>query len=62
MVKKEQIKECIKCSNYDGKNCSKNDNIGIVIEYRQEKPIFLKTPDEINKEKNCKDYAELSEK
>lgn len=56
MTKKKEIK-CIKCKHYDGKDCHRNGNIGIIIKYRQEKQVFIKTPEELNKEGDCKNYA-----
>ena len=56
MVKKKEVK-CCKCKNFDGTNCHKNGNIGIVIKYRQEKQVFLKKPEEINQDGACESYA-----
>lgn len=54
--------ECTLCKHYNGKDCHKKDNIGVAIKYRQERQIFVKKAEEINKDKNCKDYVELSKK
>ena len=54
--------ECISCANFDGENCHKNDNIGILVKYRQEKRFYISTPKELNKDKDCKAYAKLSKK
>lgn len=55
-MKKKQAK-CLNCKYYDGKNCHKNGNIGIVIKYREENKVFLKTPEEMNKNGECGSYA-----
>lgn len=56
MAKKKDVK-CVKCQNFDGENCHKNGNIGIVIKYRQEKQVFLKKPEEINQDGACASYV-----
>lgn len=54
--KKETIIDCTNCKLYDGKDCHKKGNVGIAIKYRQERQIFIKKSEEINKDKNCKDF------
>lgn len=56
MAKKKEAK-CVICKSYDGKNCHKNGNVGIVIKYRQEKQVYIKTPEELNKDGDCKNYV-----
>lgn len=55
-MKKKQAK-CLNCKHFDGKNCHKNGNIGIVIKYREEKKVFLKTPEELNNSGACESYG-----
>lgn len=54
--------ECISCKHFDGENCHKNGNVAISVRYRQEKKIYISVPAELNKNKDCKDYAKLSKK
>lgn len=51
--------ECITCKNFDGTNCHKNGNIGILVKYRQEKKFYVSTPNELNKNKDCSGYVKL---
>lgn len=63
MAKKTTKKiECINCKNFDGVNCHKNGNIGIIVKYRNEQKCYISTPEELNKNKDCKFYAKLSKK
>lgn len=62
MAKKEKkIIDCAKCV-YNSEKCLHESNKGIIIKYRVRKECLLKTPDEINKKGNCKNYVELPEK
>lgn len=58
MAKKKKI-QCIDCKQFDGNNCHKNGNIGILVKYRKETKFYIKTPEEINKDGDCKDHAKL---
>ena len=55
-MKSKSIK-CNTCKHYDGKNCHKNGNEGILVKYCQESKFYIKTPEELNKNKDCKSYA-----
>lgn len=55
-VKKLVIK-CTNCKNYDGTNCHKKGNVGVVIKFRQEHQFFVKKSAKINQDKNCKDFS-----
>lgn len=54
--------ECTSCINFDGENCHKNGNIAISVRFRQEKRVYISTPEQLNKNKDCKSYAKLSKK
>ncbi len=60
MKKKENIKECANCAHFNDKKCTHPTNIGIEIKYRIETTLFLKTPEELNADNNCKNYHEKS--
>lgn len=59
MTKKDKKAVCIKCKNYDGKNCHKNGNIGILVKYRQESKFYIKKAEELNANGECKEYAKF---
>lgn len=50
---------CTNCKKYDGKNCHKNGNIGILVKYRNESTFYLKSAEEINAKKDCKFYEKI---
>ena len=54
--------ECISCKYYDGENCHKNGNIGILVKFRQESKFYILKPEELNKNKDCESYVKLSQK
>lgn len=54
--------ECINCKYFDGKNCHKNGNIGILVKYRKESKFYISTPEQLNKDKGCESYVKLSKK
>ena len=54
--------ECIYCKHYDGKNCTRNGNVGILVKNRKESKFYISTPDELNKNKDCESYVKLSKK
>lgn len=59
MTKAKKKIQCINCKNYDGTNCHKNGNIGILVKYRQENKFFIKTIEELNANGDCTSYAKL---
>lgn len=61
MTKKEKLIDCKDCK-FNGEKCTHKSNEGLIVKYRQEKKHFFKTPDELNKDGNCKNYVELSKK
>ena len=60
-MRKKKI-ECITCKNFDGVNCHKNGNVGILVKFRQESKFYISKPDELNKDKDCSCYVKLSKK
>lgn len=58
MAKKKEFK-CLTCEHYDGENCTHPNNIAIKVKYRQETEFFVKTPEELNPDGKCKDYAKI---
>ena len=58
MKKKKEVK-CVNCKHFDGTNCHKNGNVGILIKYRKETKLYIKTPEELNKDGDCKQYAKF---
>lgn len=59
---KKKNKNCSDCKHYDGTNCHRNGNIGILVKYRQESKFYINTPEELNKNKDCSSYAKFSKK
>lgn len=57
MAKKKKNINCLSCKLYDGKDCHKNGNIALLVKYRKESKIFIQSPEEINKNKDCKSYV-----
>lgn len=55
-------KECAKCRYKDGEKCTHESNKGIIVKYRTETPVYFRTPDELNKNGDCKNYVEFSAK
>ena len=53
--------ECAKCI-YNGEKCTHKSNEGLIVKYRIETPVYLKTPNELNKEGKCPNYVELFKK
>lgn len=60
MVKKKVY--CTNCKNFDGANCHKNGNVGILVKCRQESRFYISTPEQLNKNKDCQSYVKLSKK
>lgn len=54
--------DCLTCKHYDGENCHKNGNIGILVKYKHEHKFYVSKPEEINKNKDCSSYAKFSKK
>lgn len=54
--------ECIKCKFFDGFNCHKNGNMGLLVKNRTEKRFYISTPSELNKNKDCESYVKFSKK
>lgn len=61
MAKKEKLIDCKNCI-FNGDKCTHISNKIILVKYRQEKELYLKTPEELNKSGNCKNYVEFSKK
>lgn len=61
MAKKEKLIDCANCA-YNSEKCLHESNKGIILKYRVEKETYFKTPDELNKKGDCKNYVELSKK
>lgn len=59
MAKKDKKATCINCKHYDGENCHKNGNVGILVKYRQETKFFIEKAEKINANGDCKEYAKL---
>lgn len=53
--KKSNKTECAACKYFTGE-CTHKSNIGIRVKYRQETAFFVKTPEELNAEGECKNY------
>lgn len=51
--------KCLNCKHYDGRDCHKNGNIGILIKYRNQSRVYLQTPEELNKDGKCKSYGRI---
>mgnify|MGYP006976596541 CR=1 FL=1 len=58
MKKKKEVK-CVNCKHFDGTNCHKNGNVGILVKYRKETRLYIKKPEDINKNGDCKEYAKF---
>lgn len=54
--------KCLNCKHYDGRDCHKNGNIGILIKYRNQSRVYLQTPEELNKDGKCKSYGRIQHK
>lgn len=54
--------KCVDCNNLLNGQCNSPGNIGILAQYRQEKKIYLKSIQVLNKNGNCKNYVELFKK
>lgn len=61
MAKKEAKKECKNCIYFDIE-CNHPSNKGIKIKYRQEKEFYITEIAELNKDNDCKNYVQFSEK
>lgn len=48
---------CQKCGHFKNNNCTHLSNRGIVIQYRKEKEVFLKSVEELNKDGDCTNYV-----
>ncbi len=55
-MKKKNIKECVDCKWFKGSNCTHKTNLGIEIKYRIEKPVLLKSVEELNQNKDCENH------
>lgn len=59
MAKCKKKVQCVDCKNYDGVNCNKKGNVGVILRYRQERQFHLQKPEQLNANGDCKDYAKL---
>lgn len=55
--KKLNKPDCTACKYFNGIDCTHESNIGIKVKYRQETEFFVKKPEELNAEGECKNYA-----
>lgn len=62
MGRKKKLKDCLSCKLFDGKDCHKNGNVALLVKYRKESKIYLHTPQELNKNKDCESYVQYSSK
>lgn len=61
MAKKQQTKLCEECVYKNGVLCTHECNKGVIVKYRIETPVYLKTCAELNKDGGCKNFK-LSKK
>lgn len=56
-MKSNKLNKCQKCVYFKDNNCTHPSNQGIVIQYRKEKEVFLKSVEELNKDGDCNNYV-----
>lgn len=55
-MKSKKQNKCADCKYLNG-NCTHKSNTGIKVKYRQESEFYIKTPEELNADGKCKNYA-----
>lgn len=48
--------QCVDCKYFNG-NCTHKSNVGIRVKYRIENEFYIKTPEELNTNGDCGNYA-----